>query len=268
MMRRFTFNILMVLIWPLLGVSQQDTASFVQMEAIQLSSPIAHYGSTLFADSIALSFAQGQPGSEVRYTIDGSEPGWESPVFSGKQIISSSTLLKAAAFHPDFRPSESVEIDFVKVPRLLNVKSIRLKTEPNNQYKGGGAVSLIDLKKGDLNFRDPVWMGFSEGPVEVEIDLENPLEIKKVIVSTMSNQGAWIFLPEQIEVETDEGVFFGKVESPELEGPGKLSYEVVRFNPVKTKKLRIRIFPLSTIPEWHPGAGYSPWFFMDEIIIK
>ncbi len=84
----------------------------------------------------------------------------------------------------------------------------------------------------------------------------------------MTNQGAWIFLPEKIEVETENGIFVGQVESPGQEVAGKLSYEVVRCNQVITKHLRIRIVPLSTIPEWHPGAGYSPWFFMDEIIIK
>ncbi len=164
MSRRNTQAILVFLVLPFLCNSQNDTTTFVQAEAIQLSSPIAHYGSTLFADSIALSFAPGQPGSEVRYTVDGNEPGQGSPVFSGKQFFKSSTLIKAAAFHPDFRPSESIEIDFVQVSRVTDVKSIQLITDPNEQYKGGGAESLIDLRKGDLNFRDPVWMGFSEGP--------------------------------------------------------------------------------------------------------
>ncbi|KAA3636736.1 MAG: hypothetical protein DWQ02_07805 [Bacteroidetes bacterium] len=268
MSRRYSLITLMVLVLPFLGNSQNDTTIFVQAEAIQLSSPIAFYGSTLFADSIALSFAPGQTGSEVRYTVDGNEPGKDSPVFSGKQFFKSSTLIKAAAFHPDFRPSESIEIDFVKVTRITDVESIQLITEPNNQYKGGGAGSLVDLKKGDLNFKDPVWMGFSEGPVEVVINFKNPREIKKVIISTMTNQGAWIFLPEKIEVETDNGIFAGQVESPGQEVPGKLSYEIVQCNQVSTKRLHIRIVPLSNIPEWHPGAGYLPWFFMDEIIIK
>jgi hypothetical protein len=151
---------------------------------------------------------------------------------------------------------------------LIDVKSIALLTEPNEPYKGGGASSLIDLNKGDLNFRDPVWMGFSDGVAEIAISFKAPRNVKKIIVSTMVNQGAWIFLPAKIAVETDEGSFGVVTDTTGETTPERLSYEVVRLGQVKTQSLRIRIKSLPEIPDWHPGAGNMPWFFIDEIVIK
>jgi hypothetical protein len=54
------------------GITQQGQKAFTQSAAIRLSPPIAQYASTLFADSVALSFLSGYSGSKVRYTLDGS----------------------------------------------------------------------------------------------------------------------------------------------------------------------------------------------------
>lgn len=262
------YIILIFCVCSFLGNAQEKSVTYVQTSDIRLSVPIAKYSSSLFADSMALAFAPGLEGSKIRFTTDGSEPKADSPVFPGKQYFNSSTLIKAAAFHWDFLPSETIEIDFVRVPRITNVKNIRLVNPPNKGYPGGGAQSLMDLKKGGLNFRDPVWMGFSGDTIEVHLEFDEIREVKKVIVSTMMNQGAWIFLPQSIEVETEGGIFVGQIHNPGKQAADLLSYEVVRLNSVKADYLRIRIIPMAAIPDWHPGAGHAPWFFIDEIIIK
>jgi hypothetical protein len=265
---KYPVIILMLCAFTTCGITAEGQVELTQSADIRLSPPIAQYASTLFADSAALSFLPGHPGSQVRYTLDGSDPRPASPVFEVKKYFTSSTLIKAASFHPDFQSSDFVEIDFVKVPEVLGVKSINLLTAPNVQYKGEGAASLIDLKKGGLNFRDPVWMGFSEGKAEIEIYFTAPRNVKKVIVSTMVDQGSWIFLPAKIVVETDAGRFDMLTDSPEAAAPEQLSYEGIHFGEVKTQRLRIRIESLAEIPGWHPGAGNIPWFFIDEIVVE
>ncbi len=265
---RYPVIILMLCAFSHCGTTTEGQFEFTQSADIRLSPPIARYASTLFADSVALSFLAGHPGSQVRYTLDGSDPGPASPVFEVGKYFTSSTLIKAAAFHPDFQSSDFVEIGFLKVPEVLDVKSIDLLTAPNVPYKGEGAASLIDLKKGDLNFRDPVWMGFSGGKAEIQIYFTAPRLVKKVIVSTMVNQGAWIFLPAKIVVETDAGRFNRLTDTPEAAAPDRLSYETIRFEELETQKLLISIESLAEIPGWHPGAGNIPWFFIDEIVVE
>jgi hypothetical protein len=247
---------------------QPSENELVQAEGIKLSTPIAKYNSTLFADSITLSFLPGYPGSSIRYTKDGTEPNEQSPVFEGRKSLKSSILIKAAAFHPELMTSDIVEVDFVQVPKLKDVKNIALLTEPGDSYKGQGAKSLIDLNKGTLNFREPVWMGFSGEDVEIKIDFEKPKKVNKVVLSTMADHGAWIFLPKQIEVKSQSGIFKGDFGVPESAATPKLEYLVVKLDQTETTSLHIVIKNLDTLPEWHPGVGGKPWLFIDEIVIK
>ncbi|MCB9322341.1 MAG: chitobiase/beta-hexosaminidase C-terminal domain-containing protein [Lewinellaceae bacterium] len=244
------------------------TRILTQEEDIQLSLPVAHYKSTLFEDSMALDFAQGYPGSVVRYTTDGSQPDETSPVFAGRHYLTSETLIKAGAFHAALKKSPVVTLDFIQVPKMDDVKSITIVPEPNEKYKGQGAKSLIDLNKGSLNFKEAAWMGFSDREIEIAIDFDQPRKVSKVMLSTMADHGSWIFLPEEIEVSGGQKQFTANFKIPEKEEEKRLEYLVVSFDEIKTDHLQIRIRNLATLPAWHSGAGNAPWFFMDEIVIK
>ncbi len=87
------------------------------------------------------------------------------------------------------------------------------------------------------------------------------------MLSTLLNHGAWIFLPEKIEVRTKKASFVADWEIPILEQTKGLTYLTVPLEGVKTKRLFITIQNAKAIPDWHSGAGTPPWLFIDEIII-
>ncbi len=245
-----------------------NAQEFAPMEDIQLSVPIAHYHSTLFEDSVALHFSPTYPGSSIHYTTDGTNPTLDSPIFGEKQYFRSSISIKAAVFHSDLQSSPILSIDFVKASRLEDLKNIRVLTQPNEKYTGQGEKSLVDLKKGTLDFRNPAWMGFDTRKVEIQIKLKKSRKIQKVVISTMVNHGSWIFLPEQVEIRTKKTSFASKWEIPLAEEASRLVYLTIPLEGVKTKHLYITIQNAEAIPDWHSGAGASPWLFIDEILIE
>ena len=42
----------------------------------------------------------------------------------------------------------------------------------------------------------------------------------------------------------------------------------VQIDPVKAHFVRIRAINLGVIPDWHPGAGYKAYIFVDEVFIQ
>lgn len=245
-----------------------STRILTQEADVQLSLPVAHYKSTLFEDSMALDFARGYPGSVVRYTTDGSLPDERSPIFTGRHYLTSDAIIKAGAFHAELKKSPVITLDFMRVPQPDDVKKITIIPEPDEKYKGQGAKSLIDLNKGGLNFKEASWMGFSDREIEITIDFDQPRKVSKVILSTMADHGSWIFLPGEIEVSSGPKLFTANFKIPEKQEEKRLEYLVLSFDEIKTDRLQILIRNLAALPDWHPGAGNAPWFFMDEIVIK
>ncbi len=58
-----------------------------------------------FTGSVAVSLSTTTTGAEIRYTLDGSEPGAGSPLYAGPLTLTATTTIKARAFRADLLPS-------------------------------------------------------------------------------------------------------------------------------------------------------------------
>lgn len=246
---------------------KQNTA-LLQEEEIRLSPPIFYYESSLFEDSILVKFAPNYPGSTIHYSTEGTHPDEKSSVFSQNQHFTQTTHLKAITFHPHLQASEMVEINFLKVKMLAQIKEITILQEPSENYPGQGAKSLIDLQKGTLNFREKTWMGFDQKVVEIQLEFETPKKLSQLTLSTMQDHGSWIFLPEKIEVIWSNDSVLSQWEIPQAAAAKRLAYLSISLDEIETQNLHIRITNADAIPDWHAGAGNAPWLFIDEIIIE
>ena len=247
---------------------------FADSETFQLASPRLVYDKTFLLKPELVSAVMEIPGAEVRYTLDGSDPGLDDPVLKDNISISGTATLKARAFHPEFKASEIISADFFKVPKSFPVKDIVLVDAPSPKYPGSGPMGLVDLKKGaENNFSSPAWMGFNGKDFDARVTFKKAQKISQVTVSLLSNPGAWIFAPREIEIYTSEdGKQFSLHQrktyaATKSDDPGGQRYESMDFPMVKTKYLRILIKD-QAIPEWHPGKGTPAWLFVDELIFK
>ncbi len=82
------------------------------------------------------------PGASIRYTIDGSNPKYSSPLYSVPVLIDSTTVIRARAFSGNFLPSEIVtNTYFINDSSTLPV--ISLSTNPANLFDWNSGIYML-----------------------------------------------------------------------------------------------------------------------------
>lgn len=247
---------------------------YADASLFQLADPLISTTSIFFEHENEISLSLPFDNVILRYTLDGSEPNDQSAIYEKPVRVENSGQLKAKAYHPTCRPSNTVHLEYLKINKKAPIKNIRLVNPPHENYPGIGAAGLIDLIKGSNDFRDGKWMGFNEEKIEIWIELEKEFYIEKITASMLSAPASWIFPPAAMElfISKNENEFYEiakKEFDPLTENSpaGQLFYSLV-FKKEKSRFLKIIIKNIPVIPDWHPGKGSPGWLFLDEIIIE
>ena len=240
-------------------------------EQFELAPPYVEYSSSFFKDSVRVQMHFAMQGSEIRYTLNGAEPGLQDSVYRGPIFIKEpETVVKARVFAEGYRPSATTSA-------ILRRGGIPLKsitgTQPNPKYAGNGIGVLIDHQCGEKSFRNASWLGFTTDTLNFQIVAQQKTRISSVLLETMQDQAAWIFMPSLVEV-------FGIKKDASLELIGRLSISSTIRNdvkdlatiqvPIKSRKAYrqfiVKVTPLQQLPDWHAGKGSAAWVFLDEIM--
>lgn len=242
----------------------QEIAS---QKTYQLATPIAAYESQFFEKQTSVSFKFEQPGTNIRYTTDGSEPNAASSIYKKPIKINKHLMVvKAAAFGEGFIPSETVVLPFYSMGlHIANIKT----SAPNTQYAGSGSNTLYDNKSGGTDHHNGAWLGFDSDSIVVDIFLDKPTTVSQVLLHVLSNQDAWIFAPQKVMVYAVANGSEVLVHSKTFEtNPDeKTDAKAILIDLPKTSaaQFRVVIYPLAALPEWHAGKGKKAWCFIDEI---
>jgi len=100
-----------------LSVSGKAVA-FQKRPMAQLPTPRVLPSSDTFATSQTIVLQSSQPGTTIRYTLDGTIPTESSPAYASPFALAKNTTLKAVAFATGFRPSEVAVRNFVFKPSI------------------------------------------------------------------------------------------------------------------------------------------------------
>ncbi len=210
------------------------------------------------------------PGSEVYYTLDGSNPSAKSVLYKNQISVNNNTLVKAVAIKKGWAPSSIAEQSiFFTIPR----KVVRIEGGVDPRYSEGGENALIDSKLGSDNYRDSTWLGFEGKDMQADIDLGKQVDVNRVSVGFLEDQDTWIFLPEEVEIfyskDGKEFIPLKKIliDAKEPSKPKQVKYITLKFDKINTRYIRVRAKNIKTCPEWHTGAGGKAWLFVDEIMI-
>ncbi len=235
----------------------------------QLASPMLKYKSAFFSGSTSFEVIFNQPGSQVRYTLNGKEPTENDLLYSTSVPITKRTQVKVKAFGKNFLPSEIVSATFIKDGKEIHLVSF---SKPNESFATSKADILNDNIGGITNHLNGTWLGYDIDTVEINISLKNRETLNYVLINLLQDENSWIFLPEQILVyyynnKQKAFVLAGK-ELFTHETPGSKQCNMREISPaqkIKTDKLKLVLLPLKKIPDWHPGKGNHGWLFIDEI---
>ncbi len=221
--------------------------------------------------SVEVSITTDDVDAEIHYTLDGSEPTETSPKYTMPFTLSSNTMVKAIAAHPEKQPSY---VDSARYYRAYAVQSIRNVTQPSPKYSGRGEQTLINSIRAPSSFGDKEWQGYEATDVDVVLDLGRVRTVRRVTVGCLSDNASWIFLPVKIEVRTSrDGIEYSPIKARAYEIPSAnegvfIKDLVVDINPVEVQYVSVNVKNIGTCPSWHSGAGGKAWLFVDEIFIE
>ena len=164
----------------------------------QLATPLMKYESVFFSKEALVDLRFSFTGSQIRYTLDGSEPAESDNLYRSRVSIRKSfTTLKAKVFSNGFQPSETISATFIRDG--LKVQKAVFPAA-SQRFPGSGPATLIDNKGGQPAIGNSTWLGYQDDSVDVVLTLQKASKVKKVLVDLLEDHGSWVFLPEKIEV--------------------------------------------------------------------
>lgn len=208
--------------------------------------------------------------TELRYTLDGSEPDAQSPVFTAPFALAESAAIKAAIFREGKRISQTAAAQARISP---HIKSVSLLTPPSKKYPAKGALTLLDGPNGTPGAQGSHWLGYEEGDFEAIVELKKERPVNEAGIRYLSNTGAWIFPPTRIEVSFSSNgkEFTNAIEQDFPPLPGPEEPEAVAWKTEvdgqKARFVKYRAVNTGQCPDWHMGKGEKAWLFVDEIFV-
>lgn len=203
----------------------------------------------------------------IYYTTDGSEPTKSSNVYKEPLKLTQDTHLKAKVFGQETESSFEQQFLFNKA----TVRPIEFLSKPSYNYTFGGAITLVDGRKGGTNSRSGEWLGFSEAPCEVVITLKENTPVKEVRFNAFIETGDWIYPPTSFEVwGSKDGKSYDLLAKENYALPKEPLKEIktysLSFPEKEVTYLKVKINGVNKIPSFHQGAAGKPGFlFIDEI---
>jgi predicted alpha-1,2-mannosidase len=226
---------------------------------------------------------------QIRYTTDGTEPNFSSPLYTKKLFFDKTTTLKAKAFRVlknNIKVDETFEsgLEIFTSDEKLAVSStfyklnkgisILLSTKYNNQYTGGGDLALIDGIFGSEDFRSGAWQGYEALNAEGKIEFEQNKDVDFISISCLQDIKSWIFMPTELQIQVSyDGINFEKAKILKLNyqftefGTFKEKFKI-NLNSKNVKSFKYSIVNRKTCPKGHLGEGEKSWIFVDEIEVK
>jgi hypothetical protein len=241
---------------------------------IKLTPPILLNEEQVITTPIKLKLKHYINGASIRYTLDGSEPdSVNSKEYNSDILLSGNTTVKAKAFKKGWISSNTIETYFFsskfKPDSAVNI----LRADDN--YRGDGASTLIDLAKGELNnFKSRKWLGYKLNRMESLLMFNQPVPIRSVTLSTLVDIGSYIMPPTSIEVwggnTLSQLKLLGRLTPPQpiAVSKGYLKGYEINFAPTSLKYVKVIAVPIAVLPKWHPGKGDKGWVFVDEVYVN
>ncbi|MBL0146661.1 MAG: hypothetical protein IPP48_13895 [Chitinophagaceae bacterium] len=119
------------------------------------------------------------------------------------------------------------------------------------------------------------FLGFLGKDVEATIDFGKDVEISKITLHTLNQNGSWIYLPSQIQVAfityIDTGAFtrLPPIEIITQQVTNESNVQIIKLDKPKTcRSIKLFAKNYGTIPSGKPGAGNPAWLFIDEIEVE
>ena len=211
--------------------------------------------------------AQGD--TPVRYTLDGSEPTADSPIYTEPLEIRESCTLKAKS---DIEGSRVFTKTFGSHKGMGRPVTMLTTTHPSYTFNCPDMLTDGITGKGPYNSVD--FAGWYNQPVEVIVDMGG-ISYSEAGLSTYVYKYDYIFNPLDLVIYTSEdGENFTEVARNEyglmggIHDGNECQKFMASFPETSARYLKITAKVIESLPEWHSGKGRPGFVFVDEIMVN
>ena len=213
--------------------------------------------------------AQGE--TPIRYTLDGSEPGPDSPLYSEPIEIREDCTLKAKSDRPGM--GDRIWERNFSAHKAMG-RPVKTLTTTHPDYTFNCPDLLTDGLIGDGPYNSGDYAGWYNHPFAAIIDMGGA-EYSEVTLSTYVFKYDWVFNPKNFTVfASEDGENFLEIARMNIPVEGQMDEGneckdyTLTFSPTTAKYLKIVAECFTELPKWHAGAGKPGFLFIDEIIVK
>jgi len=226
--------------------------------------------SAIFKDSIKVEFKISFRNVQIFYTIDGSDPDSTSTLYTEPFYVHKTSNIKVISKKDGWGTSSPAEEMVIR--GKYQVASIQLNKKPSGRYKGEGAPTLTNFKKGTSDFAAGEWLGYEKSSFTATLDLGKEKEVTQVTISALESANSWIFFPKELKVSTStDGRNFQSMSKESIPiasapEPTKIKNFSLPFDKQNARYVKVEVKSNLVNPAWHQGAGKPCWIFVDEIL--
>ena len=214
---------------------------------------------------------EAQGDTQVRYTLDGTEPGPDSPLYTEPIEIRETSVIKAKSDRPGMG-NRIWEKHFNAHKAMGRPVQTLTATHPNYTFNCPDLLTDGIVSTGPYNSGD--YAGWYNAPFVAVIEMDGS-EYSEVTVSTVVFKYDWVFGPKSITVYTSEdGENFTQIKHEVMKADGQMDDGnggkdyTLKFGKTSAKYLKVVAESFTELPTWHPGAGHPGFLFVDEVIVK
>lgn len=173
------------------------------------------------------------------------------------------------ALSPDFKPLKQKTM----VENKAKGKKAQAFTEPHPSYTLHAPLELFDGIKGENYFGSGDWIGYYGKPLDVVVKMGGT-PFSAITLSTLVGKPDYILNLTGYRISTSRNgkefteIAHGEYEVDGPDAPNDVRAFRIEFPETKAKYLKIEAWTADALPQWHPGAGNTPFLFLDEIIVE
>lgn len=243
---------------------------YPDVETNVLPMPTITKSADRFDKPMTITLTSTVPGTELRYTTDGTTPSETSTLYKKPFTISHSTIVQAKAFKKGYTASFTAQGRF----NFDHITAVTYEHTPNTPYNLNPQTALFDGETGAVTNLETGWTGFSGTDFNAVFTLGKSIDLQDVVMHFAHVPDAWAFAPTSVAIYTsaDGEVFDGPIYAKIKYDPASVEMKsaqliTIRIPVEKTDVRYVRVVArnLGKIPVWHKYKGLRPWLMVDEV---
>lgn len=183
-------------------------------EAVRLANlgylpPLLLSSATIFVEHLDASLTVLKPGAEIRYTVDGREPGKSDSLYTHPIRITESLILKVKAFWPEGRESRAATFPVTKVVPKPAAQSLSVRPGLKVSYYEGEWDFLPDfagLPPVEKGVSDNIDLSFARRQELFALSFSGWIQVPGTgvyLFSILSDDGSRLLIGDEVVVDND-----------------------------------------------------------------